>query len=143
MASLQESLETESATHGCTELEARPAHSKPSYLLCSAVTIVISCILSTIIGFIIASSSHRLDLNLLLRDLRSKYDQLFGYHKETHLKNALIVSLLDQSHHELALKKNFNIITASTQLERRAKTELDTKGKCMILCQIDDLANVI
>lgn len=130
---LQESHKPESVPkQEYTEFCARPTHSKPSSLPSSLQAIVISCILSTIIGFIIASSSQRLDLNSLLTDLRLKYELLFGYHKETHFKNALIVSLLDQSHHELALKKNFNVISASTQLERREKTELGTNGKFKI-----------
>ena len=136
---LQESHTPESVPkQGYTELGARPTQLKPSCLSSSLVAIVISCVLSTIIGFIIASSSQRLDLNLLLKDLRLKYEQLFGYHKETHFKNALIVSLLDQSHHELALKKNFNVITASTQLERREKKELGTNGRFKIFGNLPD-----
>ena len=109
------------------EQHTRPANSR-AYFSSSVVTIVVSCILSTTIGFIIANSSQRFDLDSVLKGLQLKYDQLFGYQKEGHYKNALIVSLLDQAHQELALKKNFNVISASTQLERREKTEVGTKG---------------
>eukprot|EP00795_Rhopilema_esculentum_P012739 gene12739-3466_t len=86
------------------------------------VTVTVSCILSTAIGFLIASMSHKVDLNSFMNIAQTKYNGLFGYEKKSSFKNALIVSLLDQPHHHsegLAQKKNFNIIIASTSLEKR------------------------
>ena len=110
------------------KLEARPKNSKSSLLASSIITIAVSCVLSTIIGFMIANTSQRMDLNSILKDFRSKYDQMFGTPKENHFKNALIVSLLGQSHHDFAQKKNFNLIPASTELEKREATEVGTTG---------------
>lgn len=76
----------------------------------------------------IASTSQKTDFTAVLRNLRSRYDQLFGNEKASHLKNALIVSLLDQTHYDLALKKNFDVVPVSTELEKRESTDLGTKG---------------
>ena len=100
----------------------------------SIITIAISCVFSTIIGFMIASSSSKMDFTSLLKNLRDKYGGMFGYGRVRPSQNALIVSLLNQQpqhlHGIIPFKesKTFNVNSASTELERR-ETGVGTTGK--------------